>query len=120
MNQDVKEKWLKVLRSGEYEQGRGQLRSDNKFCCLGVLCEIYRQETGKGRWVVYGQFTDENGNSSFSALPKKVVEWAELPGENPDVRKPAIYRSSGGYCLAQQNDAGATFEQIAQIIEAEL
>lgn len=34
-------KWVEALRSGKYEQGEYQLRTeDDKFCCLGVLCEV--------------------------------------------------------------------------------
>lgn len=40
MQKSVKKKWLKALRSGEYKQGSGQLRSDDRYCCLGVLCDI--------------------------------------------------------------------------------
>lgn len=34
------DKWLTALRSGEYEQGYGQLYEEEKYCCLGVLCEL--------------------------------------------------------------------------------
>lgn len=45
MKTEVKKKWLKALRSGKYEQGRGQLRFNNEFCCLGVLaCVVDRDE----------------------------------------------------------------------------
>lgn len=41
MDKRIKEKWLHALRSGAYQQGMGMLRShDDKFCCLGVLCDI--------------------------------------------------------------------------------
>lgn len=40
-----KEQWIKALRSGEYEQGKGQLKDGaNKFCCLGVLQQIVMGE----------------------------------------------------------------------------
>lgn len=46
----LKRKWVKALLSGDYEQGRGKLRSkDDKFCCLGVLCDVLRNE-GIGIW----------------------------------------------------------------------
>lgn len=36
-----KEKWLKALRSGEYEQGRQTLlNNDGQYCCLGVACSL--------------------------------------------------------------------------------
>lgn len=33
--------WIEALRSGKYQQGNGYLRTiDDKYCCLGVACEI--------------------------------------------------------------------------------
>jgi len=41
MNKKWKKKWIKALLSGEYTQGYGYLKTlDNKYCCLGVLCDI--------------------------------------------------------------------------------
>lgn len=41
MDQELKQKWVKALRSGEYQQGRYKLRSlDDKYCCLRVLCSV--------------------------------------------------------------------------------
>src|SRR6185295_18826871 len=44
MNKEIKEKWIKALRSGEYKQGRGRMDreegGEHYFCCLGVLCDI--------------------------------------------------------------------------------
>lgn len=37
-----KEKWLKALRSGKYQHGTGQLRYEDRFCCIGVYCEIFK------------------------------------------------------------------------------
>ena len=39
MKTDVKEKWVEDLLSGDFEQGVGALRTDEGYCCLGVLCE---------------------------------------------------------------------------------
>lgn len=34
-------KWMRALRSGKYDQGRGLLQdAHGGFCCLGVACEI--------------------------------------------------------------------------------
>ena len=44
MDAEIKRKWVEALRSGNYQQGRNHLHRDNKFCCLGVLCQI---TTGK-------------------------------------------------------------------------
>lgn len=45
MKPEIKEKWVKALRSGEYKQGRRSLRTklpdgSCQHCCLGVLMEI--------------------------------------------------------------------------------
>lgn len=40
MDANLKAKWIEALRSGEYEQGRGSLKCDGKFCCLGVALDI--------------------------------------------------------------------------------
>lgn len=40
MKKEIADKWVEALRSGEYNQGRGYLRVENEYCCLGVLCEI--------------------------------------------------------------------------------
>lgn len=34
-------KWIKALRSGKYKQTTGVLRSDQGYCCLGVLDQIF-------------------------------------------------------------------------------
>lgn len=44
MDKKLKAKWVKALMSGKYKQGMDALRSDGKYCCLGVLAEIIRYE----------------------------------------------------------------------------
>lgn len=39
MDAEMKAKWVAALRSGEYKQVRMVLRSEDGFCCLGVLNE---------------------------------------------------------------------------------
>lgn len=40
MKPALKTKWVEALRSGGYKQGFGQLKRDDAFCCLGVLCDV--------------------------------------------------------------------------------
>src|SRR5688572_30653463 len=52
MKKEMKEKWLQALRSGEYTQGSGLLRTaDDKFCCLGVLCDLVTKEDSRATWT---------------------------------------------------------------------
>jgi hypothetical protein len=85
MNPEVKAKWIAALESGEYKKGKLALRDkDDSFCCLGVLCDLYAKETGKGTWVLqnYNYKFDANteedtslGRSSLYA-PMQVAEWS--------------------------------------------
>lgn len=63
MDAELKNAWIEALRSGEYEQGRKQLRyvavgndNDNddapRYCCLGVLADLLVKR-GEGRWEGY-------------------------------------------------------------------
>jgi hypothetical protein len=118
MNPEVKEKWIKALISGEYEQGMGGLRreveeGDIKYCCLGVLCEIYRIEKKQSEWRQYepGWFSymQESG-----ILPEKVMKWAGL--EDP---QGTFYRESepADYLIKVNDIEKKSFKQIAEIIE---
>ena len=38
---ELKARWIAALRSGEYIQGRYNLRTrEGHYCCLGVLCMV--------------------------------------------------------------------------------
>jgi hypothetical protein len=81
MNKNMR-KWIKALRSGEYKQGCGALRpSKDKFCCLGVLCDVYRKESKQGGWVTPGDgvpmafCATDASRPVRGGLPGLVVEW---------------------------------------------
>jgi hypothetical protein len=40
LDPEFKAKWVAALRSGEYQQCTGKLRSDQGFCCLGVALDL--------------------------------------------------------------------------------
>lgn len=37
-----KKKWISALRSGKYKQSKGQLKSGDGYCCLGVANTVCR------------------------------------------------------------------------------
>jgi hypothetical protein len=43
MNEQIKQRWIEALRSGEYEQTQGRLRDETGYCCLGVLLKSIPQ-----------------------------------------------------------------------------
>lgn len=48
LNKDLARRWVAALRSGEYQQCKGQLgrtrAGESEYCCLGVLCEVAESE----------------------------------------------------------------------------
>ena len=127
MNKDVAEKWAEALRSGEYKQGTSALLMDNKHCCLGVLCEVYKKETGDGQWsqavgnsqathiTAALMFTTING-SDTQLPPNAVCNWAgmnEMNAYPPGVRYEGLFTH-----FAELNDKNRlSFDEIAELIE---
>jgi hypothetical protein len=102
MNPDVKALWVAALRSGEYKQGKRQLRNRGKFCCLGVLCDLAVKAEVIGLRDYY---------ASDGFPPDVVEEWAGFDAQET---------FPGGRRLDVTNDNGAAFDEIADIIEAHL
>jgi hypothetical protein len=69
MDAEIKRKWVEALRSGAYEQGRGQLCKDGAYCCLGVLCVL----TGLAISADGEQVVDEQGLSFGYAPVRKIA-----------------------------------------------
>lgn len=113
MNERVKKLWIEALTSGEYEQGVGCLRRGDSFCCLGVLCDLHRKEM-KGKWKTEDGLDSDVYvyQDSEVILPGSVQDWAGLDHYNPVLPL--------GSSLAQQNDNGKSFPEIAKLIEANL
>lgn len=109
-----KARWIRALRSGKYKQGKSYLyctvedrerdpsvvRPDT-YCCIGVDC------------VLQGAKLDQ-----WSRTQRKVA----IPGGK--YRRPGLalrehmYHLPAYLMLADLNDCGATFNQIADVIKA--
>ena len=102
----VKRRWLRALRSEKYKQGQGGLRRDNRFCCLGVLCDL----SHLAKWVGTDSYEGgrEYGREGPVYFPtERVLAWADL------------LRSQANE-LARMNDNFESFSAIADYIEREL
>lgn len=100
MDSETKAKWVAALRSDEYKQGRGCLRSEaDEFCCLGVLADIldhkgWRRERSRSAWSWRGGLLE--------ILPEDVLNvWVQS-------------------VLTEVNDDGTPFSTIADWIEKNL
>lgn len=110
MNSQVKEQWLNALRSNEYQQTTGRLKTDEGFCCLGVLTDLYIQET-LSEWSSDGQRFYCYMGRTFN-LPIEVAKWSDLNSSDPVI---------DNLSLSEYNDCkGYTFNQIADLIGANL
>jgi len=118
MREDIAKIWVKELRSGKYKQGGDYLCRDDKYCCLGVLCDIFKKtvktpEFSRSKTSAGGsEITYFGGN--FDVLPVEVMEWA-------GILTPSGTYSDTGYThsLSELNDGGHSFDELADIIEAE-
>lgn len=119
MDPKVKALVVHALRSGEYQQGHGYLRrtlnsynGTQGYCCLGVVCDLYQKETGKGTWgsvSTLGTSFITDTENSVTDLPTDVQVWAGLTDD--DVRAE----------LARKNDSrNYDFNDIADTIENNL
>lgn len=111
----IRGEWLEALRSGAYQQTSGALQdSDNNYCCLGVLCDLYSQHNKDGHWhrgdsgygFVLPHYNDKTPVVNYAYPQSEVVEWVFLDQE---VMSTAII----------MNDAGSSFEEIADYLEAQ-
>lgn len=101
----LKAQWIAALRSGDYEQGKGFLQKNDKFCCLGVLQEISGVEKGLGL-SLHGACTYDGCDTLLSP--------------NTQIRfdcHDAGFTVPGGHRLSALNDSGVSFANIADLIE---
>ena len=110
MNPQIKQKWVSALRSGEYQQTQRYLRTDNGFCCLGVLCDLYGKENNV-EWNLANNGHNYEFQEEPERLPLFVVEWAGVENDNPEICETS---------LSGLNDTGSTFNEIADLIEEHL
>lgn len=104
MDAELKAKWVKALRSGEYQQITRHLKTGDGHCCLGVLCEVAGL-TIDGRDGVL----DENGvPADYQPIERLFgdFDYGELTSRNDGNKIAKIERH--------------TFAQIADYIEREL
>lgn len=134
MKEDIKDIWVKALRSGEYKQTRNYLRQGDSFCCLGVLCDLAIKngvdvtvnEGSHSRFYYY--------DGSHEGIPDSVVEWSGFsPRPSGIANEGQMLAPDGEYisfisrgsvidkqevCLSVLNDNyDLNFDQIADVIE---
>lgn len=122
MKKEWADKWIKALRSGEYKQTTGMLNKNNEsVCCLGVLCELWRQEQLiPMKWETHS--SDNNSMGLFgeaavvpTQISKEIVMYSSIGCI--DLPYPARDNEKKEIKLIDLNDkAKLTFPQIADVI----
>ena len=105
LNKPIIQKWIRALRSGRYKQTRKFLRSDGKYCCLGVLCNIVKPQV-KGKW--YGSCFKVKDNGDEFNLPVSVQNFA------------GVSNSLHDSCVTWNDEQNMNFKEIAQKLEDKL
>ena len=114
MDKRLKTRWLKALRSGEYEQGRGKLAvetdSGARFCCLGVLVDITEGFTERDGDL----FCDSPAQSAQTkhSLSNRLLDKFGLTRRQQE----ELINRNDGYCGHKPK----TFKKIADYIEENL
>lgn len=98
--------WIKALRSGNYKQGYYHLKVADRYCCLGVACDVAFSNGFEDDKLAYNDVFEEN-----SYLPYQIVRYFGLA-----TTCGSYYKSS----LTLDNDYNyLSFNEIAGIIESE-
>lgn len=94
--------WTAALRSGNYTQIQGKLRSDDGYCCLGVLCEIVSPEL----WDY-----DAESEEPF-------MHWGRIDSPANDILdKVGLINSDTYDLIALNDDDKLSFPEIADFID---
>lgn len=108
MDKELKAKWIKALRSGQYKQARRRLLDTETggMCCLGVLAKI--------------QGCDLRAYGKLHTLVTEKLPNGYGAGLRPRQRRALAARNDGS-CDADDNQQKRhTFKQIADYIEKNL
>jgi len=117
MNEEIKQEWIRRLRSGDYNQTQDELKDDKGYCCLGVLTDIFIDRHSRTYWIKHdeGYGLKYKDALYLSTLPYPVKNWAGL-GDNP-----TPYISIDNTSLVLCNDVKKmSFDEIADLIEEKL
>lgn len=114
-NDTFREKWAAALRSGKYRQAGGVLKDPNgAFCCLGVACDLI----DSSKWTKGTQESPGSGDVGHAwgrRNKKSDRDNLTLPGAA--ALKQMGISDAEARLLAEENDDGASFETIADLIE---
>lgn len=117
--------WHKALKSDKYKQGRDVLRnSDDKFCCLGVLCDVAINNGVKVEWLINPGQNAKIKSLKYATCPQidstapidEVYEWLGIKPSSHTI----IHNLSMINFMGMNDKDGFDFDQIADELEKEI
>lgn len=113
MDPNIKQKWIEALRSGKYQQARRALRDGDRYCCLGVLCDVAEL----GEWV---EPQDERGvyEMRFDVPSGSTAREDMLPQST--LKEIGMQDHQQDFCWKMNDEERKSFSEIADYIEANL
>ena len=104
--------WIEALEGGNYEQATGRLRAGDRYCCLGVACDIYKDDpyADNSYWNEDEEFVYMNEGWS-GELPQEVADYFGVDSEL-EIELIARNDASGEYDWH-------SFDEIAKVIRQE-
>ncbi len=100
--------WTEALRSGDYKQAKSRLEVNGAFCCLGVACIVAEQH---GIRVARTSVGAALWGHELQGRQRAVYEWLGLD-------RPRFLRPSARTLSGMNDEAGLSFDTIADYIEA--
>lgn len=96
---------IAALRSGKYKQGTGRLRQDDRYCCLGVACDIANLPWSENHCL---------GEQVF--LPREAKKYFGFRRINGAFLKDIMLDGRSYHSLVELNDMAIPFSRIADVI----
>lgn len=111
MDPKIKNRWIKALLSGDYEQGKKCLKNKKgQYCCLGVLADVCDKLGRKN------QFDDSKAGSSDGLLSYRLYDFAKEMG----LMNKEDGRSIENKLVLMNDEYDSSFKQIAAWIKKNL
>ncbi len=121
MKPEIRKQWADALVSGEYKQGQLVLHSGDRFCPLGVLCDLYlKAHPDDVGWILEDEghtYKNYSIHGSKTIPPVVVCEWADTDEFGPWLSFGKMRQVS----VIELNDSdlhSITFLEIAEAIRA--
>jgi hypothetical protein len=113
MKQDIKDKWVAALRSGDYKQDTTFLKLGDCFCVMGVLCDVVKEDLGLD-WEFNGSYSYIDRAESI--IPKSIAEYVEFDGVVV-----LLQYNDVAHDITRLNDTvKLSFDELANLIEDQL